>query len=110
MSGYSSINKRKSDLLYICCQNPKFRKELLRHADNELVKCICQSATKVLDGSLPISSAEKRKLKKYKRTLRKLRGSKKSLSSKKKIIVQTGGGFLLGLIPAVVGALASLIR
>ena len=45
---------RKSDLLYICCQSPKFRKKLLKHADNELVKCICESAHKVLNGSIPM--------------------------------------------------------
>ena len=107
---YDKLKKRKSDLLYICCQAPKFRKQLLRHADSELVKCIYQCVGKVLDGSLPITSEEKRKLRKYKKTLRQLRAKKGSLSSKKKAVVQTGGGFLLGLIPAVVGALASLIR
>ena len=110
MAKFSGIHKRKSDLLYICCQTPKFRKQLLKHADGELVKCICQSATKVLDGTLSITRKEKNKLKKYKRTLRHLRNSKKSLAGKKKVIVQSGGGFLLSLIPAVVGALASLIR
>jgi hypothetical protein len=63
----------------------------------------------VLDGSLPITTAEKNKLKKYKRTLRALRSTPKT-SDKKHIIVQSGGGFLLSLIPAVVGALASLIQ
>lgn len=110
MATYSAIKRRKSDLLYISCQGGKFRKQLLKHADGELVRCICQCATKVLDGSIPITSAEKKKLKKYKRTLRQLRDSKKSLGGKKKIIVQTGGSFLFSLIPAVVGALASLIR
>jgi hypothetical protein len=97
-------------MLYICCQPPKFRKKLLQHADGELVKCICQCASKVLDGTIPITSGEKRKLKKYKRMLRMLRNNKKGLQVKKKIIVQSGGGFLLSLIPAVVGALAALIR
>jgi hypothetical protein len=110
MASYAAIHKRKSDLLYICCQGGKFRKQLLKHADGELVKCICQCASKVLDGSIPITSVEKKRLKKYKRTLRQLRDSKKSVEGKKKIIVQTGGGFLFSLIPAVVGALASLIR
>ena len=75
------------------------------------MKCICHGARKVLDGTLPITGEEKKKMKKYKKTLRALGEPKKSLSSKKKVIVQTGGGgFLLSLIPAVVGALASLIR
>jgi hypothetical protein len=105
-----SIHKRKSDLLFICCQSPRFRKQLLVHADGELIRCICQCATKVLDGSIPITNEDKKKLKKYKRTLRQLREPQKTLSSKRRTIVQTGGGFLLSLIPAVVGALASLIR
>lgn len=110
MQGLKSIRKRKSDLLYVCCQSPKYRKQLLKHADPELVRCICQSASKVLDGTIPITSKDKSKLKKYKRILRLLGNSKKSVSAHKKVIVQSGGGFLLGLIPAVVGALASLIR
>ena len=110
MAGHKVIRKRKRDLLYVCCQKPKFRKNLLKHADNEMVKCICQSASKVLDGTIPVTAQERGKLKKYKKILRLLRNSKKSLSAKKKIIVQSGGGFLLSLIPAVVGALASLIR
>ena len=105
-----SIQKRNSDLLYICCQPPHFRKKLLIHADGELIRCICQCATKVLDGSIPITNDDKKKLKKYKRTLRQLREPQKTLSAKRKTIIQTGGGFLLSLIPAVVGALASLIR
>ena len=107
---FKSIQRRKSDLLFVCCQAPKFRRRLLANADGELIKCICQCAAKVLDGSVNITKQEKRKLKKYKRILRQLRERKKSLSIKKKAIVQTGGGFLLSLIPAVVGALASLIR
>ena len=59
---FNTIHKRKSDMLYICCQTPKFRKQLLRHADPELVRCMGQCATKVLDGTLPITSAEKTKL------------------------------------------------
>jgi hypothetical protein len=110
MASYKTVQKRKSDMLYICCQGGKFRKQLLKHADNELVRCICHCASKVLDGSIPITSDEKRRLKKYKSTLRLLRSPKKSFSAKKKVIVQSGGSFLFSLIPAVVGALASLIR
>ena len=110
MSSFKNIHKRKSDMLYICCQNTKFRKELLKHADSELIRCICQCISKVMDQTIPITTFEKKELKKYKRTLRQLNKSKENLAGKKKIIVQSGGGFLLSLIPAVVGALASLIR
>ena len=107
---FKSIHKRKGDLLYICCQPPAFRTRLLKHADSELVNCICHCASKVLDGSISITKPDKTKLKKYKSILRKLRKPKQTLSARKKIIVQNGGGFLLSLIPAVVGAIASLIR
>jgi hypothetical protein len=84
MSKFCNLHKRKSDLLYICCQSPKFRKQLLKHADGELVKCICKSATKVLDGTLPITKKEKNKLKKYKRTLRYLMSKGECRSSEGK--------------------------
>ena len=109
MASFKTFQKRKGDLLYICCQNGNFRKELLKHADGELINCINQCCCRVLDGSLPISSEEKNRLRKYKSVLRKLRDAKGS-TAKKKIIVQSGGSFLFSLIPAVVGALASLIR
>lgn len=108
MEGFKSVNRRKSDLLYICCQSPKYRKKLLTHADPELVKCIGTCVTKVLDGSVPLSTAETNKLKKYKKALRKIKST--APAKRKQAIIQSGGGFLLSLIPAVVGALASLIR
>ena len=104
------IHKRKCDLLFICCQPHKFRKALLKHADTELTKAICNYASKVLDGSIPITEEDKKKLQKYKSILRKLRQPNRSTAAQKKVIVQSGGGFLLSLIPAVVGALASLMR
>lgn len=107
---FKQFNKRKADLLYIGCQSPKFRKTLLQHADKELIRCICQCASRVLSGDVPIQPHEKSRLQNYKGTLRQLRDNRKTLSKKKKIIVQSGGGFLLSLIPAVIGALASLIR
>jgi hypothetical protein len=106
----SSFESRKNDLAFICCQHHTYRKELLKHIDSGLVKCICQCTSKILDGSLPTTPAERTKLRKHKKILRKLNRSDLSSSAKKGLIVQSGGGFLLSLIPAVVGALASLIR
>ena len=103
------MDNRMTDLLYICCQPKSSRKGLLQKADSELVRCIHKCCSQVLDGSIPITKKERTRLRKYKRTLRALRDAK-TQGSKKKVIVQSGGGFLLSLIPAVVGALASLIR
>ena len=106
----STFDTRKADLQFICCQHHTFRKELLKHIDNGLVKCICQCSSNILDGKLPISATNKTKLRKHKVILRKLASAKSTTATKKRLIVQSGGGFLLSLIPAVVGALASLIR
>ena len=106
----SSIQQRQNDLLFICCQPPAYRKQLLQHIDSGLVKCICKCSSQVLDGTVPINSSQRKKLRRHKAILRKLKRSNLTTPQKKKAIVQSGGGFLLSLIPAVVGALASLIR
>jgi hypothetical protein len=106
----STFNKRKGDLQFICDQHHTYRRELLKHIDDGLVKCICHCTTNILNGKLPISSNDKKKLRKHKVILRKLDQPKTTTATKKRLIVQSGGGFLLGLIPAVIGALASLIR
>lgn len=106
----TSLKRRQNDLVFLCCQHHTYRKQLLKHIDSELVKCICHGTAKVLDGTVPINTAQKKTLKKDQKLLRKLVRPNITTAAKKRLIVQSGGGFLLGLIPAVIGALASLIR
>jgi hypothetical protein len=61
-----------------------------------------------LKGNLSLSDADLKSLKRHKKLLRRLTDKKESLKAKKQIIVQSGGSFLLALLPAAVAAIASL--
>jgi len=77
-----------------------------KHCSPEFIKCICECAKNVLAGNVALSPEHKRRLKRYKHSLRKLALKKTSMKSKKKI-VQSGGflGALLGPIVKVLGGL-----
>ena len=104
------IKEIMADVMYICCQRPEKRQEMLEKADSRLVKCICECAEKVLKGDIPINYNEKDALIQHRNVMRKLADPGVSGKCKKKIIVQNGGNFLLSLIPTVVGALAGMFQ
>jgi hypothetical protein len=62
----------------------------------------------VLKGNVPLTTKEKSRLKKHKNKLRTLVKKKVSLS-KKKDIIQSGGGFLGALLMPVASLLGSLL-
>lgn len=87
------------------------RVALLRLADQKLIKYICECALNVLKGVVSLKTCEKKKLKKYKKVLRKLvakSGRKNSWKSKKRILVQKGGGFLPFLLQPILSIISSL--
>lgn len=83
---------------------PKFRKALLIASDDEEINCVCECIYNVLKGNIPVEKKEKQKLKKFKNILRKLvlKGKNKS---RKRIIIQKGGGFLPIILGSVLTAL-----
>jgi hypothetical protein len=86
---------------------PNVRNAMLRdHCSDDFVRCICECATNVLKGNVPLTPAQKSQLTRRKRLLRKLVLRKASLKTKRKII-QTGGflGSILGPIIKVLGGL-----
>ena len=86
------------------------RHALLKRADPRLVKNICECALNVLCGNISLSETQKKKLRKHANALRHLAAPGKSLKTKKKFIVQRGGGLLLPLLAPIIGNLiASLL-
>ncbi len=87
--------------------SPKARNALVKqHCSHDFLKCICECVKNVLMGNVDLSPEHKRRLKRHKRSLRKLALKKTSLTEKKRI-VQSGGflGALLGPIIKVLGSL-----
>jgi hypothetical protein len=86
---------------------PKLRKGIISNCDKRLSD-ISECILNVLNGNINLSDSTKRKLKKYKTSLRTLVDKRKPLSAEKRVIIQKGG-FLLPLLTAVLPTLASLI-
>ena len=87
--------------------SPAVRKRLMKNAcSNDFVKCVCECASNIIKGNVPLTTSQKGQLLRRKRLLKKLVLKKTSLKNKKKI-VQTGGflGALLGPIVSVLGSL-----
>ena len=72
-------------------------------AGKELVHCICDC---VLNGNIPVSEEERKRLKKHKYCLREL-VKKKTSDKKRKHLIQEGG-FLGALIPILGGLVGKL--
>lgn len=85
------------------------RRQLLRHGGTDLHACICECVYNVLVGNVPIAEEHKRQLSKYKDLLRAIASPDGSMTRKKKLIRQSGGNFLLALLPAIAGMIGSLL-
>ena len=106
----AEIKEAMGDIMYICCQRPEKRQEMLEKASKSQIKVICKCVKAILKDEIPINYDEKDKLVVHKDVLRKLADPEKPTKEKKKIIVQNGGNFLLSLVPTLIGALASMFQ
>jgi hypothetical protein len=87
---------------------PDLRRMLVQMADKDLVRAICECADNTLKGHVKMNSVQKRKLAKYKSTLRRLVKRGEGWKKKRQIIIQSGG-FLLPLLVPALSALAPII-
>lgn len=89
-------------------------KKVKKHVKKTLLSCpqiqdlICICVLNVLKGRLPLSESQKKKLKKYKKTLLALSTRTCSRAKKHRHITQEGG-FLLPLLGPVLGAIGGPI-
>ena len=101
------INKYKHHLKFLSECESKHCTHLLKNANGDLIKCICECALNVLCGNIPLDTSQKNNLQKYKHQLRSLT-SRKNITQKKKII-QKGTGLLPFLLAPVITALGSTL-
>jgi len=52
--------------------NPKLRKAIIANCNQETLKSICDCALNVLGGNIPLSACSKRKLRTYKKSIRRV--------------------------------------
>src|SRR5579871_733247 len=96
-------------LQVIANSNPRYIRAILKVADKSLVRSICECIFNVAKGNIKLDEKSKSNLYKYRHALRKL-CRKSNLKSKKKILNQSGTGFLPLLLPIVLGAISSLLN
>lgn len=105
----SNVKKHLPVLQVLCRCSPKLRKQLLKNADNNLIRSICECCANVLNGNVVLQNHQLKKLKNIKISLDVISTKQKSIKAKKRTIVQSGGSFLLGLIPAAISTILSLL-
>lgn len=89
--------RKQADVLKVLAKGkPALCKAIVKGADQDLLRCLCECSHNILKGNVPLTSAQKAKLTRYKKELRAV--AKKSTSQKKKKQVLQKGGFLPALL------------
>lgn len=102
----SEVVMRYLPILELLSQvNKNSRLKILKGADFALIKSIVECVYNVLEGNVELKPHEKRSLKKYKNELREISKPGRNYALKKKVIIQTGGGFLPALLIPIVTSL-----
>ena len=105
----SNLVKRQFSLLKVLKQaNPKLRRAIISNSSSELILALCEVIANVLSGTVTLSPADKRTLKRHKAVLRKIANKYIGLKHKRALIVQRGG-FLPVLLGPALGLLATII-
>lgn len=108
-SNLKRLKENKHLLFVLKNASPKFRKSILLSAPDDLIKAIYEIAFNVLAGNHKINLRSKNELKKYKKQLRKLINPSRSLTLKRKVLVQSGGSFLPFLLSTVLSGIIGKI-
>lgn len=99
------LQKHAPTLRALSTISPAMCKAVIKAADKDLINTLCECSHNVLKGNVPLTPAQKNRLRRHKRTLRGL-VQKQSLG-KKKTLLQSGGflGALLGPVVSLLGGL-----
>ena len=102
--------RRNIDFLSVLAKcNKKQRKALIEHCDKDLILALSEIAINVLKGIVKLTPAQRAKLNRFKKHLRKLAERQVSVRHKKRFLVQKGGSLLLSLLPPVLSFLGETI-
>jgi hypothetical protein len=95
----------------LCKSSPHMRISILKNADDELVRCLCECALNTIKNNVALTDRQFKKLSPHKKILRFLANKRIGLKTKKvKIIKQTGGFLLPLLVPILSSIIASMIK
>ena len=100
------VENHKHTLKYLCNSNRKDTATIIKAGGNDLVDTLCECCLNILNGCVPLTNLQKKRLKKHKNKIRLL--SKRSTPRKKRIaLLNQKGGFLHFLLPAVLSAITA---
>jgi ABC-type Na+ efflux pump permease subunit len=94
-----------------CTNKVKSQKysKIIEKGSDELISVLNDCILNTLNGNINISEQDKQTLKNSKKFLRKITSSKKT-SSKRKILIQEGSGFLPLILPGAISLITALIE
>ena len=90
------LKKYAPYLKVLAITSPKMCKAMVQHADAHLLRCLCECAHNILKGNVPLSPPQKKRLARYKKSLRTLLSKKASVKTKKRTLQK--GGFVPALL------------
>jgi hypothetical protein len=98
-------------MLYVLKKaKPILRNAIIKHAEPDVIQTINEIALNTLNGNNKICEKTKKCLSKYKKELRCLSCPKRSLTTKRKVIIQNGG-FIPTLIASILtGVIGKIIE
>lgn len=82
--------------------NSKSRKKIIKSCDLQLTEAILECVFNVLRQNIQLEKTHMNKLRKHKKTLRKLVNSKQKLNKKRDLLIQSGGSFLPIILTPIV--------
>ena len=94
-------------LKLICGAKPAVVKAVIRGASPDLINALCECSLNILKGNVRLTPTQKKRLLRYKHSLRAL--TKKGTSAKRKKQILHKGGFLGALIKPILGVLGGLL-
>ena len=86
----------------------KKRRAIIKKCDNDLICSLSECCHNALKGNVPLTPAQKVKLRRHQHNLRKLWNKKTSIKARKKILQR--GEFLGALITPILSVLGSLFN
>jgi hypothetical protein len=103
------LKKNYHHLHVLNCCRPNQRNSFLKTCQRDFIHCLCEICYNILRGNVPVSNIDRKKLEKYKTTIRLLATKRGySFHHKKRAIIQKGG-FLPLILPTILAIASELI-
>lgn len=106
----SALMKRNGPLLHALYRaTPLKRRDILAHGSPDFFRALSEIALNILNGNIPLSPSQYKKLKKHKKLVRLLTNKKTAIRRKRQTLMKQSGGFLLPLLSAAIPILGNIL-